>query len=159
MCFSPSFQRREISDYDTLHKDRLFEFFWYEHGPVLDFLGEHRNLGPVRLRWAHFVFTYKRPFLFHSKMGEWNGCSATVKNINLPFQNSPSTRLLWSNVNGPSLATVSTGPSISYWNGPKWAQRNRTGPYFFLASLCYLPIYPNPMTRETQTCNSHHTKP
>ena len=42
---------------------------------------------------------------------------------------------------------------------PYWTSLANTPTYFFLASLCYLPIYPNPMTRETQTCNSHHTKP
>ena len=30
--------------------------------------------------------------------------------------------------NRANWATVSTAPSISHWNGPKWAQRNQTGP-------------------------------
>ena len=50
---------------------------------------EANDLGSVWWRWAHFVFTYKRPFLFHFKMGDQNGCLATLKVINLPFQIQP----------------------------------------------------------------------
>ena len=57
----------------------------------------------------------------------------------------PCTRTVYSSSSGTSTV-------------PYWTSLADTATYFLLFSLCYLPIYPNPMTRENPTCNSHHTK-
>ena len=48
-----------------------------------------KNFGPVRLRWDHFVFPYKRPFPSVVKWQKRNERLVTVKGINLPFSKWP----------------------------------------------------------------------